>query len=479
MPVNRLLLPCSAVLLAALLSGCITVGPDYRSPETAMPAAWTQLSQTTGAWQAQDLSSWWQQLDDPRLSSLISEALQANLDLQTAHSRLREARARRNVAAAGQVPEIGASGQAAFSEASDDSGGGSRESYRAGFDASWELDLFGRTRRTVEAAEADLEATEASLRDVQVSLIAEVATGYIELRTSQLRRTITQNNLTAQSETLQLVTWRAEAGLADRQEVVQALANREQTRAQMPRLETDIIQARHRLELLLGRQPGSLAERLDKVADLPTLPPRIGVGIPADTLRQRPDIVRAERTLAAETARLGAAEADRFPSFALSGSIGVEALRFAALTSSGAVAGSLIAGVSAPLFDGGRLRNQVLIQDEVRHQAEIAYRQSILTALQEVENSLVALVRAEQRRTTLAGAAAAAAEAAQLAQLRYRGGVIDFQAVLDTERARLSIEDSLASSRAEALLALIGLYKALGGGWSAPTAASFDDEKLP
>lgn len=447
------------------------VGPDYQAPTPDVPAGWTRLDATARpvarAETPGDLSQWWQRLDDPLLSGLIDEALQASPDLRTAQARLREARARRTVAAAAQYPGMTASGGASRSQSSEEVGSGdTRNFFSAGFDANWELDVFGGVRRSVEAAEADLESSLASLEDTQVSLASEVALNYVEVRTRQILLGIARDNLASQSETLQLTEWRAQAGLVSSQDVEQARSNREQTRAQIPLLETSLVEAEHALDLLLGKPPGTLHARLAAPRDLPALPDHIAVGIPADTLRQRPDVRAAERRLAAETARVGVAEAARYPSFNLSGSIGLEALTFGALGSSDAVASSLFAGITGPIFDAGRLRAQVEIQDAVREQALVAYEQTVLVALRDVENALVALVRNRERVEALGIAVASVRNAAQLARQRYSAGLIDFQSVLDSERSVLLLEESLASARATGVQALIRLYKALGGGWS-------------
>ena len=447
------------------------VGPDYQAPTPDVPAGWTRLDPTARpAARAEtpgDLSQWWQRLNDPLLSGLIDEALQASPDLRTAQARLREARARRTVAAAGQYPNVTASGGASRSQSSEEVGSGeTRNFFSAGFDASWELDVFGGVRRSVEAAEADLASSVASLEDTRVSLASEVALNYVEVRTRQILLGIARDNLASQSETLQLTEWRAQAGLVSSQDVEQARSNREQTRAQIPLLETSLAEAEHALDILLGKTPGTLHARLAAPRELPVLPDQIAVGIPADTLRQRPDVRAAERRLAAETARVGVAEAARYPSFNLSGSIGLEALTFGALGSSDAVASSLFAGIAGPLFDAGRLRAQVEIQDAVREQAQVAYEQTVLVALLDVENALVALVRNRERVEALASAVESVRNAAQLARQRYSAGLIDFQSVLDSERSVLLLEESLASARANGVQALIRLYKALGGGWS-------------
>ncbi len=463
--------PSLLVFASAVLAGCAAVGPDYARPATDVPADWSRHDPSAQpamrADASGDLSQWWQSLNDALLSELVGEALLASPDLRSAQARLREARARRTVAASDRFPSVTAFGNASRSQSSEELGGGdTRDFFSAGFDASWELDVFGGVRRSVEAAEADLESAEASLYDTRVSLAAEVALNYVEVRTRQILIAIARANLDTQSETLQLTDWRAQAGLVSSQDVEQARSNREQTRAQIPALEILLAEAEHRLDILLGQPPGELHARLASAGPLPAVPEQLAVGIPADALRQRPDVRAAERRLAAETARVGVAEAARYPAFNLSGSIGLEALTLGALGNSGAATSSLFAGITAPVFNAGRLRAQVEIRDAVREQAVVAYEQAVLLALQEVENALVALSRNRERTEALANAAEAARNAAALARQRYGAGLIDFQSVLDSERSVLVLEESLASSRANGVQELVRLYKALGGGWS-------------
>lgn len=478
---------CARLLLVSAVLGfsaCAKVGPDYVVPAVDVPAGWSGLDSAAGpvtsVAEAGDISRWWLVLHDPLLSELMAEALRASPDLRLAQARLREARGRRMVAAAGLFPSVTAGGNARRSEASEEAGNGaSTNLFSAGFDADWELDVFGGVRRSLEAAGADLEASAANLYDSRVSLVAEVALNYVEVRSQQARLAIARDNLTSQSETLQLTEWRAQAGLVGSQDVEQARSNREQTLAQIPSLEISLAEAEHRLEILLGRPPGTLHARLAAAGSLPVVPEQVGVGIPADALRRRPDIRAAERTLAAETARVGVAEAERYPAFSLSGSIGLEALHLSDLGNSGAGTSSLIAGVTAPIFNAGKLRSQVEIQDAVREQAQVSYEQTVLAALQEVENALVSLARNRERSQALATAGEAARNAAQLARYRYSTGLIDFQPVLDTERNVRSVEDSLAVTRADSVLALIRLYKALGGGWPLQPESRPSDEDTP
>jgi NodT family efflux transporter outer membrane factor (OMF) lipoprotein len=427
-----------------------------------------------------DLAKWWQNLNDPLLTGLISDALAANLDLRAAQSRLRQARAQRAVATAARYPDATASGTASRRHPSSEmGGGGSQNTFSVGLDASWELDVFGATRRGIEAADADLASSEASLQNTQESLVAEVALDYVDVRALQARLNIAQNSLVSQSETLQITNWRAQAGLASSQDVEQARSNREQTRAQVPVLETSLAEQEHALDILLGKTPGTLHARLAGVADLPAVPETIAVGIPADTLRQRPDVREAERNLAAETARVGVAEAARYPSFNLSGSIGLESLKLGALGNSGAATSSLLAAITAPIFDAGKRRAQVEIQNAVRERAQIAYEQAVLTALHDVENALVELARNHERVDALSNAVDSAGVAAELARQRYSAGLIDFQSVLETERSVLSTADGLASARASSVQALIRLYKALGGGWSHQAVSNEAGKETP
>ena len=471
--------PALLLLALALLGGCAAVGPDYQTPRSELPDAWSRTAGNAGT-RAEDLADWWKRLDDPTLDRLIEDALGANPDLLAARARLREARARRQLAGAEEMPSVTATGSASRAKSSGKTGAGStRDLYSAGFDASWEPDIFGATRRGIEAAQADLEASGASLEGVRVSLVAELALDYVNLRAYQTRLAIARANLESQSETLQIADWRRQAGLATSLDVEQARANLEQTRAQVPALETSLTQAKHAIAILLGQAPASLDQRLSAPAPLPRVADAIAIGIPADTLRRRPDVVAAERKLAAETARIGVATAALYPGFQLSGSIGLDALNPADLLTRSALGHSLAAAVVGTLFDGGRLRQRVEIQNAVQEQALVNYRSTVLTALKEVEDALAALANSGRRQEALGRAAEAAGNAASLARQRYASGLVDFQTVLDSERSQLSTQDSLASADADRVTALIQLYKALGGGWSAPGGDANPSQETP
>lgn len=457
---------CLGALVTALLGGCAAVGPDYAPPSTTLPNAWTQ-AQGYDTTRAADLSRWWLRLNDPILSDLIRQALEDSLDVKGAQAKLREARARRALAGAERFPTLTASASARRSKGSRETGSGAtRNLFNAGFDAGWEPDVFGGVRRGEEAAQADLEASQASLYATQVSLAAEMALNYVELRAYQGRLAIARANLASQEETLQLTDWRAQAGLVTSLDVDQARTSVEQTRAQLPGLESSLAAAEHRLAILAGKAPGALRPVLDPPGGIPFVPDAVILGIPADTLRQRPDVRAAERRLAAETARIGVAEARRYPNFTLSGALGLEALTLGGLTGGNAASASLLAGIAGTIFDAGRLRQQVAIQNAVQEQALVNYESAVLAALEEVENALVALANSRTRQTALGQALEAAARADRLARQQYAAGLVDFQTVLNSQRSLLSVEDSLKTSEAAVATALIQLYKALGGGWS-------------
>ena len=466
------------VLVILILTGCATVGPDYVPPKKSVSKGWhTQLKGglTTGEMDPQALTSWWTTLNDPELSSLIDRAVLGNLDLRKALARVREARARRGMAKADLFPTLDATGSATWSRSSKDTGTGkTSDLYAASFDAGWELDIFGGVRRSVEAAEGDLRASQEDLRDVLVSLLAEVALNYVEARTFQARLAFAEANLEAQNETYQLTLWRYQAGLSDELAVQQARYNLENTRSQIPTLRTGLEEAMNRIAVLLGEQPGKIHEEVKKQVPIPITPLKVAVGVPADVLRRRPDIRRAERELAAQTARIGVATADLYPKFTLSGSIGLEALSLRSLSSSGTWTLSGGPGISWAIFKAGAIRQNIEVQSALQEQYLIAYEAAVLSALEEVENALVAYAEEQQRRQSLSEATQAAQKAVELAQHKYQAGLTDFSNVLDAERSLLSFQDQLAQSNGTVTSNLVRLYKALGGGW---TSLAPDDKK--
>jgi len=458
-------------LLAFTCSGCFSVGPDYVRPDVAVNTDWnTKSADVAGGGGSPTLEQWWTAFNDPELSGLIDRASAGNPDLKKAQVRIREARARRGVAVAGFFPTVNASGSAIWSRASEDAGGGATgELYSAGFDAAWELDIFGGVRRSAEAAQANLEASVEDRRDILVSLLSEVALNYVDVRVYQTRLAVAEENLKTQEETYQLTVWRNQAGLSDELAVSQARLNLESTRSKIPALMTGLEEAMNRIAVLLGEQPGKIHGELAERNLVPVASGNIAAGVPADILRRRPDIRKAERNLASQTAKVGVATADLYPKFKISGTIGINALSVGNLFLSGSGAYSFGPSITIPIFAGGSIRQNIEVQSAIQEQYLIAYESAILNALEEVENALVALRQEQSRKQALTGATAAAKEAARLARIKYESGVTDFTGVLDAERSLLSIEDELAQSEGTATANLIRLYKALGGGWTNAT----------
>lgn len=451
-----------------MFAGCATVGPDYVAPNIQVADAWhNQGAPTIESSELRDLTRWWARLDDPDLTNLIERAVKGNLDLKRARARLREARARRTIAKSDRFPTLDANASASKSRSSEDSGSGQdREFYATGFDAAWELDLFGGVRRSVEAAEADLGATREDLNDVLVSLTAEVALNYIEMRTYQERLGVSEANLQIQQETYELARSRYQAGLDDELAVAQARSNLERTRAQIPSLRAGLEEGMNRLAVLLGEQPGALHAELKDTMPIPVTPLEVAVGVPADLLRRRPDVRSSERELAAQTARIGVATADLYPKITLNGSIGLEALSLDDLFTTGNRTWSYGPRITWPIFNAGTIRANIEVQTALQEQALISYESTVLGALEEVENALVAYAEEQLRRQALIQAVDAARQAFELAQHKYQAGLTDFSTVLDSQRSLLSYQDQLAQSEGSVTSNLVRLYKALGGGWT-------------
>lgn len=467
-----------AALLGVMLiaaAGC-TVGPDYSPPADPAVESWPDALEAGLTADAADLREWWRVFQDPLLDSLVERALAGSLDLREAAARVREARALRGVTAADRFPTLDAAGSASYDRASENTFGGpggfpgeETDFYEVGFDASWELDVFGGVRRSVEAADADIEAAIESARDARVVLLAEVARAYVEYRSAAARLAIAHRNVAIQQDTLELSRDRLEAGIATQLDTDQALAQLETTRSQIPLLTTAWKRASYRLDVLLGLPPGSLSEELGTDVDVPQVPDTLAVGAPAELLRRRPDIRRAERSVAAATARIGAARADLYPSFTLNGSFGLASEDFNNLFEGDSTTWSIgPLAVRWPIFQGGRLRNAVRVQEARQEQALIAYERTVLEAYEEVAGALVEYARVRERRVYLARAVEADRRAVDLANDLWSRGLTDFFNVLDTQRALFELEDQLAQTEAAEATSLIALYKALGGGWEPP-----------
>ncbi len=451
-----------SVLMVLGVSACGVRRP-YTEPVAVVPPAWTQPVPEAAPPAA--LAAWWDAFQDPLLTSLVTRAVQGNLDVRVAVSRLREARASARGARGPLAPVADASASGRIAGQGGDAFEGTSQSYGLSLDASWELDVFGGLRSAVDAATATAGARVADLQDVLISLAGEAAIGYIEVRSLQRRLEIALANVALQEETLELTRFRLQAGLGTDLEVQQAVSNVEGTRAQIASLESQAAQAVHALSGLIGQPPDALAGELAPTGPIPTAPIAVAVGIPAEAVRRRPDIRSAERQLAAQFAQVNAARADLYPSFRLAGSIGLESLSLAKLLVPGAGAWNIVPSSSTRLFNRRQLRENVNVQTERQTQAALAYESQVLTALREVEDSLIALTQEQSRRDSLAAAADAAQEAATLSLQLYTAGLRDFREVLDAQRSLLTLQDSLASSQALVSSDLVGLYKALGGGW--------------
>ncbi|MEE4270304.1 MAG: efflux transporter outer membrane subunit [Thermoanaerobaculales bacterium] len=460
------------------VGGC-TVGPDYEQPELpTVPDAWNTAATEGLADGSAPLQTWWAVFDDPTLNSLIERAGASNLSLREALWRVEEARALRGVVAGARVPGVDLSAEAGRSEPSDNSALGelapdgleAGNIFDLGVGASWEIDLWGRVRRQVEAADAEVEVSVEEWRDILVSLYAEVASNYVVVRTSQERLRLAHDNVAGQENTLKLTEDRFNAGLVSALDVAQAESNLANTRSLIPTLEQNLELARNRLAVLLAMNPGALDEELSSENPIPTEPTAITAGLPADLLRQRPDIRTAERRLAAQTARIGVATAELYPQFSLGGFLGLQSTSAGDLFSSESVNWSIGLPIRWKLFAGGSVRSQIAAE-EARTEALLAnYERVVLVALEEVEDAMVSYEKEVARRAHLEMAVDATQRSLDLVLTQYRSGLADFQNVLDTERSLLLRQDDLATSEGIVIRNLVDLYRALGGGWDPETA---------
>jgi NodT family efflux transporter outer membrane factor (OMF) lipoprotein len=463
-----------ALITVLVAAGC-AVGPNYEPPQTDAPDLWHVELMKGLAEGEGNLQTWWVAFDDPTLTSLIERAAQGSLDIHQAVARVDEVRARRGIARGEWFPNLDNSSTYQRYRISEEvlevvpSGSRRDNFWSTGLDASWEIDFFGRIRRSVESATAGLQASVEDYRDVLVSVSAEVGTTYVEVRTLQERIRVAELNVRNQRSTLQLVIDRNRAGLVGDLDVRQAEQNLARTESFIPTFRSDLAAAIHRLGVLLGDRPSTLFAELGPQAPIPNPPEEILVGVPANLLRQRPDIRQAERALAAQTAQIGVAKADLYPRFALVGTLALQASDFDKWFTGDANFYSFGPAVRWNLFDGGRVRANVQAQEALTGQALIAYEQTVLVALEEVENAMVAFVQENDRRDALQRSVAASVAATGLVKTLYRTGLTDFQNVLDTERTQFQEQDTLAESEGFVTQNLIDVYRALGGGgWSPP-----------
>jgi NodT family efflux transporter outer membrane factor (OMF) lipoprotein len=459
--------------------GC-TVGPDYHPPAAHAAAAWSSPVANGLTDSASAASSWWTSFNDAELDSLIERAARSNLDLRVAEARLRQARAVREGSAADILPSVDASGSYARARQSENQPliGAlplppnfpfEYNVYQAGFDASWEIDIFGGKRRALEAATAEWEGAIEARNDAMVSLLGEVGRNYAELRGGQLRLKIARRDLKLQEEALELARARFQTGMVSELDVTRSAALLAGVRATIPPLETGVRAAMYGIAVLLGQEPGELVAELSPPMPVPPTPPEIPIGLPGDLLRRRPDVRRAERQLAAETARIGVAKSDWFPKVSLTGDVGSESVSLSKSFEPGSVFWSLGPSLQWRALDFGRVRAEVRGQKSVQEAALATYEKVVLISLQEAENALETYAQEQNRHGAFVEEVAENRRSLDMADGLYAQGRINFLDVLDVRRSLYQSDDELAVSDQALCLDLIALYKALGGGWETLT----------
>lgn len=465
---NLLLIPMMLTLAAC------AVGPDYRSPEVPEPSSLVRADEAFYSADPID-AAFWQRFDDPLLTQLVDDTLAANHDLRVGLARYDRSRALLRQSRQDLLPSVTAEAGVANQRLSADQMPGATrgerdsDSFDAGVAAFWELDFFGRVRRSVEAQRAEVEASAADLHALQVVVVAELVDSYFQLRGMQEQHRVARANAENQRESLALVNARLDAGRGIEFDSVRARAQLETTLSRIPALEGEIAALTHRIAVLSGKPPGELVAVLEEPAPLPALPDRVATGLPGELLRRRPDIVAAERRLEVASARIGIATADLYPRFTLSGLLGTQAATTGDLFSRDSETRLVALGIDWSFLDMGRVRARMAAADADADANLALYEQTILRALEETETALARYAQARREREHLQDAAEASAEAARQARQRFEVGVVDFLQVIDAERSRLEIEDSLARSHTRSATALVGLYKALAGGWTETT----------
>ena len=499
------------LLVSIVSTSCIRVGPDYEKPDIAMPDAWSVEGVVDGEKDTVALQTWWTSFEDPVLDGLIDTAKKNNMDLKLAAARVLLARAQLGYARGALYPNLTGKGafqstrtsrafsptpsapsllesmQSLLNEGSTETvvmqilntpkpskPDVTTEFHQLGIESAWELDMWGRIRRSILSAKAGLESNVELYRDVLRLTLAEVASTYIEIRTVQQRLYLARENVKLQEETLKLTQNRYDAGLAPLLDVHQAESNLSRTRALIPSFLSQQEQAAHRLALLLGEMPNAALTDLLAPAPIPSPNSFADLGIPADTLRQRPDIRAAERALAAQTEQIGIATADLYPLFSLSGTITLEDNRVNSLFNRHNTAYNLGPGVSWNLFDAGRVRNAIKIEEARTEEALATYEKTVITAMQEVTSAMVAYAREVEKEQELARGIRAVQESVRQVGMLYKAGLTDFQNVLDMQRSLTDAQDSHATSQGQVVLNLIGLYRTLGGGWDFSDCAAVD-----
>ncbi len=499
--------------LASFLSAC-TMGPDFHRPDPASPAAW-QGPPAANAGESVTVAepvdpAWWNTFGDPVLTSLVTKAIENNLDVKVAAARLAESRAQLGQTRADEFPTLNGNasytrelqsadgviglldGTGSSTPGTSTNGLGGRQGgvptqsaapalppfnlFQYGFDASWELDLWGRVRRTTENASATVDAQEEARHDAIVSTAAEVARDYLNLRGTQEKLRITKENLADAQRTVQLTDERARHGLATDLDVANAQSQAASNAADIPQQEQQIAQLINAIGLLLGEYPQALSAQLSPAIAVPVVPPRVPVGLPSEFAHRRPDIREAEAQLHAATASIGAAKADFFPKITLSGSVAIQATQFTDLGSWGARSYSAGPSLSIPIFEGGRLRATLALREAQQQEAAINYRKTVLSAFRDVDDAMTAYAAEQHRRDRLDESVQASKRALDVANKRYVRGLSNYLDVLTAQKTLLNGEQQLADSTATVTTDLVALYKALGGGWSTPTSQVASDQ---
>jgi NodT family efflux transporter outer membrane factor (OMF) lipoprotein len=464
------------VTLLGVFVGC-TVGPDYEVPELQqqVPDAWKSAAAEDIEGPGSPLETWWTTLNDPKLVELIQEARMSSLSVQIAAARVREARARLGIATGQYYPDVIVDGSYARTQPSENNvqlplPGLSEEfdTYDLGVGFNWEIDVFGRLRRGAESARAGLEVSIEDYRDVMAILMADVAANYVEIRTLQDRLRYGRANVDAQSDSLQLTQDRFDAGLSPLTDVTQAEYNLANSQAAIPRLEAQLQAAVNRLAVLLGKPPGAVDDLLSGETAIPDPDEKSIVGLPVDLLRRRPDIRGAERQLASQTALIGVAKADLYPTFSLAGVLALQSLDSNNFFESESTTWSLVPGLRWNIFSGGKIRNNIRVQEARTEQLLFLYEQTVLFALDEVESTMVAYEREKVRRDRLYEAVDASQRTVELVTTQYMSGLTDFLNLLDAQRTLANQQDSYAESEGQVVQNLIALNRALGGGWGPP-----------
>jgi outer membrane protein, multidrug efflux system len=452
------------LFVACLIGGC-KVGPNFKLPPANVPQTWVGVTNNGSAATTHapaDLTAWWKKFNDPTLVSLIDEALRTNLTLQLAQSRLRQARASRGIAAGPLWPSLNAN--AAYSRSATGTAPGTN-TFLSGLDAAWELDFFGGTRRSMESADANIQAARDNIHDAQVTVCAEIALDYIQLRSFQEQIAIADDNLKSEQRTAGLTRKRLAAGFVSALDVANAEAQVATTASAIPVLETSARQTIYALSILLARPPGDLVDQLSRPGPVPLTPPEVPVGLPSDLLWRRPDIREAKAQWHAANAQIGVAKADLFPQFSLTGSINYQSDLVRTMYAGANRIWAAGPSVNWAILQGGAIEANVHLQKELTDQASITYRQTVLQALADVENALIAFAREWDHRKALNEAVVQNRRAVDLSMQLYTQGNTDFLSVLDAQRSLYTSETALSQSKGSISTDLVALYKALGGGW--------------